>query len=238
MYNPIKSEIFHVHTFRCGHASDDADEAYVLKAIEYKQKRIVFTDHAPFPGDPFGSRMKMSEYPKYIESIHSLKEKYKDEIEVFCGLEIEFFPQYMDYYKELRASGDLDVLMLGQHMYMHDDGSYNFLDKDRSDEFKGISKAMVEGINTGLFDVVAHPDRMYMRYSKFDDDVLAAIHNVVNATCAKGVYLEKNFGSMIKEKNYSEAFWKHIGLAKTLTGYDAHSVADIDLIVKEIGLAD
>lgn len=50
----IKStDIFHVHTYRCGHAEEVGDEEYVIKAIELGATGIWFTDHAPFPGDPF-----------------------------------------------------------------------------------------------------------------------------------------------------------------------------------------
>lgn len=231
MYRPKEKEIFHVHTYRCGHASQDSDEAYVQKAIEYGMERIVFTDHAPFPGNPFGSRMKMEEFESYIKSIHSLKKKYKDEIEVLCGLEIEYFPQYMDYYKELKASADIDVLILGQHMYMHEDGTYNFMDKDRSGEYEGISKAIIEAIGTGLFDVVAHPDRMCMRCKKIDDVVIDTITGVITAACKAGVLLEKNYSSMLRENNYIEEFWDYADNVGIIYGYDAHSVKDVEMIM-------
>ena len=48
---------FHVHTYRCGHAENISDETYVKKAIELGVKSIWFTDHAPFPDNPFGARM-------------------------------------------------------------------------------------------------------------------------------------------------------------------------------------
>lgn len=41
--------IFHVHTYRCGHASDETDEDYVKRAVELGADSITFTDHAPFP---------------------------------------------------------------------------------------------------------------------------------------------------------------------------------------------
>ena len=53
MYQPIENEIFHVHTWRCGHAGEEQDYEYVEKAIALGVKRIVFTDHCPFPGDFF-----------------------------------------------------------------------------------------------------------------------------------------------------------------------------------------
>lgn len=50
--------IFYVHTWRCGHASNEPERAYIESAIELKAKSIIFTDHAPFPNDPFTGRMR------------------------------------------------------------------------------------------------------------------------------------------------------------------------------------
>ncbi len=85
MYQPIQGEIFHVHTKRCQHAGDHPDEAYIEKAIELGASRIVFTDHAPFPGNPFRNRMDMEQLPEYIETMHRNKKTYQDRIEILCG---------------------------------------------------------------------------------------------------------------------------------------------------------
>jgi len=73
MYKPTDREIFHVHTKRCKHASDEEDYLYVESAIRLNADRIVFTDHVPFPGNPFGFRMDMEELPGYISSMKALK---------------------------------------------------------------------------------------------------------------------------------------------------------------------
>lgn len=52
------TNLFHVHTFRCGHAENVPDTAYIERAIELGASDIWFSDHAPFPGDPFRNRMK------------------------------------------------------------------------------------------------------------------------------------------------------------------------------------
>ena len=44
-----EKDIFHVHTFRCGHAENVSDEEYIKKAISLGASGIWFTDHAPFP---------------------------------------------------------------------------------------------------------------------------------------------------------------------------------------------
>ena len=51
--------IFHIHTYRCGHASNESDEAYVRKAIELGAESITFTDHTPFPGDTYRFRSRI-----------------------------------------------------------------------------------------------------------------------------------------------------------------------------------
>ena len=73
MYQPIENEIFHVHTWRCKHASEEQNYKYVEKAIDLGANRIVFTDHCPFPGNPFRSRMDMEQLPEYMSSLLHLK---------------------------------------------------------------------------------------------------------------------------------------------------------------------
>ena len=82
MYKPAEKEVFHVHTYRCKHASNEDDEAYVKAAVDLGAKRIVFTDHAPFPGNPFGHRMQYEELSEYISSLLILKDKYAAIIEI------------------------------------------------------------------------------------------------------------------------------------------------------------
>ena len=82
MYFQKEDEIFHVHTNRCGHAGNEADDEYVEKALTLGADRIVFTDHAPFPGDPFVNCMKMNHLSEYCLSTKPLKVKCQGRIEV------------------------------------------------------------------------------------------------------------------------------------------------------------
>lgn len=59
------NNLFHIHTYRCGHAENINDEKYILKAIEKQYTDIWFSDHAPFPNNPFGGRMKFEELNEY-----------------------------------------------------------------------------------------------------------------------------------------------------------------------------
>ena len=83
---------YHSHTYRCGHAAG-RDEDYVLSAIRNGFNTIGFTDHVMVPGieDDFGMRGGYSEFQGYLDSVNSLKEKYKDQINVIVGIESEYY---------------------------------------------------------------------------------------------------------------------------------------------------
>ena len=146
-------DIFHVHSFRCGHAEDVSDEAYIKKAIELGAESIWFSDHAPFPGDYFRGRMRLDQLDEYISTLSDLKEKNKDKIAVHIGLEIEYLPSFdkAGYYAELKDKEGLEFFLLGQHFAEDPDdpGKYTFeWEKDRVEEheFEVMGKAIVEGV--------------------------------------------------------------------------------------------
>lgn len=223
-YCSIDGEAFHVHTRRCRHAGEEFDREYIEKAIEMGARRIVFTDHAPFEGDYFDKRMRYEELPEYVATIRQLGQEYKDRIQVLLGLEIEYLPSYREYYEKLKKSGTYDVLVLGQHFYEHERGDYSFDDEDPSMEYVGLCDAMVQGIETGFFDVVAHPDRAFKRRTEWDDDMERASLELIEAAYRCGVYLEMNYSSMQRPYRYWQEFWNLVPKdAAILYGLDAHS---------------
>ena len=53
--------------------------------------------------------------------------------------------------------------MIGQHHYEVRKDFYSFMLEDKTMEHVGLVNAMLQGMDTGLFDVVAHPDRAFRR---------------------------------------------------------------------------
>lgn len=224
MYKVVPKEIFHVHTWRCKHAGEFSDEEYIEKAISLGAKRIVFTDHAPFPENPFGNRMDYEQLPEYIESISGLKEKYKDKIEVLCGLEVEYLPSYQEYIHKLKNMHEIDLLILGQHFYEIEAGKYSFSMSDKSNEYIGLIDAMIAGIETGYFDVIAHPDRAYRRRKGFGDDEIEVADRLLEVVKKhRDIILEQNLSSKRRKRQYWPEFWERAGDISILVGFDAHS---------------
>lgn len=232
MYRQISKELFHIHTWRCKHAKNESDEQYVKKAIELGAKRIVFTDHCPFPGDLFQNRMDMEQLPEYLASIHELKEKYKKEIEILCGLEAEYLKDFHAYYQSLKEIKDIDLLILGQHFYEHESGGYSFDDTDKSEEYKGLCEAMIAGIRSSFFDVLAHPDRAFRKRKQFSDsekEMAEMLIREVRAQGKSGICLEKNYASTRRKNQYRAEFWNLVPKdARVIYGLDAHSTKELE----------
>lgn len=228
--------IFHVHTYRCGHAENIPDETYVKKAVELGADEIWFTDHAPFPGDPFGSRMDYDELEEYLDTLSLLKTKHKD-ITIHIGLEAEYFPHFDadGYYKHLRSLPDLEILLLGQHMAEVSDDplEYSFSESTEflnENEYKLLGKALVQGAESGYFDVIAHPDRIFRRCTVWDSDMEAVSNEIIQAAIKADIPLEMNLSSVKSPINYKCEFWRLVpDTAKRVIGFDAHSLYEMEL---------
>lgn len=226
--------IFHVHTYRCGHAENVLDEEYVKKAIELGASDIWFTDHAPFPDDPFGSRMAYSNLEEYLRTLSKLKQQYQ-EINIHIGLETEYFPHFdeIGYYKYLRSIPDLEMLLLGQHMAEISDSplTYSFSESEEfliENEYKLLGNAIVQGANTGFFDVIAHPDRIFRRCVLWNDDMKTVSSAIIQAAITANISLEMNLSSVECPKNYKTQFWQLVPEeARRIVGFDAHSLHEM-----------
>ena len=231
---PGKTEIFHVHSFRCGHAEAVPDEVYIRKAIELGARGIWFSDHAPFPGDPFRNRMRYEELEEYLSTFAGLRERFTGQIAVHIGLEAEYLPSYakQGYYERLRDDPRVEFLLLGQHFAETeaDPPEYTFSwDKERMerDEYTALGEAVVAGIRSGWFDVVAHPDRVFRRRKRWDDGMERMSGQIIAAAAAAGIPLELNMHSVTQKHHYWKEFWKLCPSGPAVCGVDAHTVDEM-----------
>lgn len=227
------NDIFHVHTSRCGHAEHIPDEEYVKTALELGKSGIWFTDHAPFPDDPFRGRMKCEELEEYLTSLTELKEKYHGFVHI--GLEIEYFPSFdkAGYYKQLSADQRIECMLLGQHMAEdpNKSGHYTFeWEKERLcvEEYQALGAAICQGIHRGYFCGIAHPDRIFRRCKTWTREMETISRQIIDGATQMNIPLERNMHSLaVKNYNWPE-FWGLLPLAShILIGLDAHSKQEL-----------
>ena len=218
----------HTHTYRCRHAKG-TDEEYVLAAIDAGYDKLGFADHTPFPykGDFVnGDKMLVEELPDYIDSVLTLKEKYKGQIEILLGLECEAVPEFFPFLREMKRK--MDYLILGSHG-----------DK-RIDPYSGILKEpqqlwryldfTVEGMETGLFLYLAHPDVMLGRYPVFDDTAAEVSRKLCREAKRLNMPLEYNLYGIYKGVKPGclgypyDGFWRIAAEENcvAMVGVDAH----------------
>lgn len=182
---------WHTHTYRCGHARG-TDEEYVVAAIEAGIKKLGFSDHTPYPGVPKdGVRMDYSEADEYIASILNLKEKYKDKIEIYVGMEVEYYEDFLDILEEFRRK--LDYMILGQHGFnVEAEHSYGITDREGLLRY---CELVEKGCASGLIDYMAHPDVCLWSYPRIDENVREVAQRIATAAKKYDLPVEINCGS-------------------------------------------
>lgn len=239
---------YHTHTFRCGHAIGN-DEEYVLEAIALGLHTLGFSDHVMLEHirQP-NVRGDFDATEGYFNSINSLKEKYKDRIDIKLGFEAEPFKEYFDYYRMLKETKKIDYLILGNHCTLENGLIKSFFskytDKKNLIEYKDT---LIAGIKTGLFDYIAHPDYFMETYIKWDYTAKKISKEIIQAALEYDIPLEFNFACIRRGKKQKGKvmrygypfipFWKMVEKmrAKVILGLDAHAPTDITSYLNDDG---
>lgn len=147
-------------------------EKMVQEAIKQGFSILGFSDHSPVP---FKSdwNMKYENLLKYIADISTLKEKYKDQIKIFLGLEADYIEGVSDFHQYKKFN--LDYIIGGIHYLPEkfEDGTIFNIDESPELFEKGINelyggdpknfvkeyyKALNKMIKNSPPDILAHFD--------------------------------------------------------------------------------
>ena len=238
-YNNSMKTNYHTHTTRCMHATG-SDEDYVLSAIKGGYQELGFSDHTPWKYHTdyvADMRMLPEELPGYVESLRSLREKYRDQISIKIGLECEYFPAYIHWLKEKIKEYQLDYILFGNHHY-HTDEKFPYFGHhtENLDMLELYEESAIEGMESGLFCCLAHPDLFMRSYPQFDRHCKLISRHICRTAARLHIPLEYNIGYVA----YNEAhnlqtypcpdFW-HIAANEGCTaiiGLDAHNNKDLE----------
>ena len=158
---------YHTHTTRCHHATG-SDEEFVLSAIKGGYQELGFSDHTPwkYHTDYISDiRMLPEELPGYVESIRSLQE-YK-----------------------------LDYIIFGNH-HFHTDEKFPYFGRntDSVDMLELYEESAIEGMESGLFAYLAHPDLFMRSYPEFDRHCKLVSRHICRTAVRLNLPLEYNIG--------------------------------------------
>ena len=182
---------FHTHTSLCRHADGTAED-YVKSAVSNGLTQLGFSDHGPYPDIDLGQRMLFEELEEYLNEIDSLAAKYKQNIQIRKGLEIEYLPRYRDYYEQLLTKRGLEYLLMGEHFYINPEGERaNIYEVTSSTgQYLAYARTVAEGMKTGLFAAVAHPDLYMLNPFAWNDDCRRAADLIIDTAVATDTILD------------------------------------------------
>lgn len=196
---------YHTHTKRCGHATGE-DREYVEAAIKSGIKILGFSDHTPYPtGTDFksGMRIQLEEAEGYFKSVTALKEEYKNDIQIYAGVEAEYFPEHFDKLLEFMKPYPLDYMILGQHFIPDEEhGIYvgaPFTDRKMVEAY---TENVIAGIKTGRFLYVAHPDLPNYIGADKDEVCGEAFHKICSVAKEYNIPLEINMLGHVRNIQY------------------------------------
>ena len=182
---------------------------FVRSAIAAGLDEIVFTDHMPFTvtGDerdriPFG---KVSDYVRFAREI---ADKYKNDIKVSVGIEIDFHPTCVDEIREVLSAGQFDTVLGSSHLNIKGFG-VPFGSITRGKYAALVIENYTKAAESGLFDVLTHLDVYRFvfeepeNYPLTDDGYEATrlegeLRHLFSAMEKRGVALEFNTAPLYK----------------------------------------
>lgn len=157
----------HVHTARCGHASGNAAQ-YVEAARAAGVSTLVFAEHLPLP-EHMDPMRRLSLHPDdldhYAEEVLELAAN-ESGLQVVLGIEVDWLPGFEEFtirqLDRARQAG-VSVIVGSVHFlggWAFDDpnelGLWNEADVD--EVYEAYFMEWCAAAESGLFDVMAHPD--------------------------------------------------------------------------------
>lgn len=217
----------HTHTTRCRHAKGE-DREYVEKAIEAGFQVLGFSDHTPlFFTEDYQSpiRMTMDELGGYVKSVESLKAEYKNDIEIYCGLEAEYLPIRFEQTMAVIDQYPIDFMILGQH-YPDDEIGWihSKLDWQEETDLQKYVDRVVAAVETERFLYVAHPD--IFKFVGEPDIYRRQMMRLAHTLKQHNMPVEINMNGMRDRKHYPNPDFVKIAVeagCDFIIGVDAHS---------------
>ena len=229
----------HNHTVLCNHAEGTVDE-YILQAIKSGTKIFGFSEHAPMDFDP-KYRLSFDEMSEYENSILTAKAKYKNEIDILLGYEVDYLQNHMD---ERVLKADVDYLIGSVH-FIDEWGFDNpeFIGRYEDEDIDAIWQKYFDTIEnmakSKLFDIVGHLDLIKVFKFMPNKNILDIAKNALIAIKEADMVLEINMAGYrkpIKEAYPSkelltEAFKLDIPITFSS---DAHAPEQVSLYAQDI----
>lgn len=250
---------FNLHTHSIFSDGKSSPEEVVLEAINQGLKVLGFSDHSPVPFEN-SFAIKNDNVQNYISTIKSLKEKYKDQIDIYCSMEMDFIPGIVKDFKKTQKELGLDYMIGSVHLVgndvdrlwfidgskveTYDEGLFNYYGGDIKKGVKTFFYQYNEMIETEEFDIVGHfdkikmhnRDRYFLEEDKWYRDLLMETLTLIKE---KSLIVEINTRGIYKKRSsdFYPSTWilpimREMNVPVVISS-DAHHPSELTLCFKE-----
>lgn len=251
---------YHTHTTWCD--GRDTPEDVILAAIGRGFDVIGFSSHAMLPENLLDWVLTPVKAIDYARNIRALARKYRDRIQVLCGVEADYIPGGANPDRATYATVAPDYIIGSIHFVAAPDGAMVCVDKTPREladgireHFGGSGEKYVRAYYAQLremvrrfdFDIVGHLDlvrKFNLRHPYFDEGAAwyaEELERTAEAVAASGKLVEVNTGAIARgwldDAYPSPAFRARLRErgVKFVLDSDAHSAAAIDCAFGRFG---
>jgi len=182
--------------------------AYVESATRNQVSILGFAEHGPAcHPHPKYRGLEPPEIEAYVLEVQKLKDEFSGQIQIFCGLELDYMPAKLEYYQDLKQNHPFDYFLASVHLvddWHVDDPESLPKSKHRNADpptlYWLFYQQVMAAADTGLFQALSHID--YIRRSlphppgqppEFAHDLFAEVANEISAS---GIAVEVNTRGM------------------------------------------
>lgn len=195
---------YHSHTPLCRHA-EGTPAAYLDAALDAGISEYGVSDHAPVLPEPFDDwRMLSSELDSYLEWIDEARAHADGRLPVRAGLECDWLPGCEDWIAELAGRHRWDYLIGSVH-YLGNRWDFDnpkwlgrWAETDVEEAWSLYWDAYTAMAESGLFDILAHPDLIKKFGYRPDGDLQRYYDPAVEAIASSGSVIEINTAGWYK----------------------------------------
>lgn len=229
---------YHVHSKYSVDGQSSIDDL-CRRAVKLGLAEVGFCEHAEF--EPEDSGFGFFDYHGYSEALDQARLQYDKKLRIRKGVEVDYNHEYEAQIREFLRGKDLDFVMAGVHYIDHIafDLNMNVAMPPEVAIQKYYTK-ILQAIESGLFNVVAHFDLIRDYVPLHPDSVLPAVEIIDTAfeqMVAKRIYLEINSRRKIDRDPYPSGavILRYLAKGGELFsfGSDAHSTLQLGVGITE-----